>query len=495
MATAMRNKSGSQEKAITTSTTDTDTNTAQPRRPDLTRIQTDTAPSLQTGIRRDSDQLLYSGSTHSAKSTKTSQPEPAPAAAPSKERNFSIPGLVISKSMSKFALLPPTEEDELHAKRLLNIEEKPFKRIQKRLLAPSNPFQEYLRRTPVDAPSNTRGNGEVVSDEDTADTNGTTVTATEQPKTQEEADVYLKQLETFSHQTLHDFSALTTSLARLQFLLTSNEKERERYANQVNSITEQHGTIRTNTSELRTRLSEARDQLAVRKTYDTLAEKVLWVDGKVGGEKAKTREELGRESEKLKAEIEELEREGSELKGQWTDRREALQSVIDEAGRLRRVVRGEPEHVEEEKREEEDGRSEIDGEDDEQKRREDEDEGMLGASDRDREGGSTVGTPRPLDDGGATPMPEARESGAMTPLPTTQESGGRTPRSTAGDVEAGGFTPRPATAEGGSALKNETQAGDDDVDMASLSEQHSLDVPEVKVDDAEKAEVDEMETT
>jgi len=413
--------------------------------------------------------------------------------------------------MSNFTLLPPAEEDELHAKRLLNIEEKPFKRIQKRLLASSNPFQEYLRRAPVDAPSTSKkenDHDEVTSDEET--TTSTNGAAQTHPKTQEEIDLYLAHLSSFTHQTLHDFSALTTSLARLQFLLTSNEKERTRYTTQVSSITTQHATIRANTSALRTRLSEARAQLATRKNYDALAEKVLWVDGRVGGVRAKTREELGRESEKLRNEIEELEREGAELKAQWADRREALGDVIAEAGRLRRVVRGEPEHgdVEEEKREEDDGdgdgRSEVNEEDGEheQKRREDEDEGMLGTADRGGERGtSNAGTPRPMDDGdgGATPLPEpeARESGGATPLLNIQESGGRTPRSTLGDGE-GGFTPRPTTAEGGSGLKNEMQAEDDDVDMmANLPEQHSVDVPEVKVDDAEKAEfdADEMETS
>jgi len=392
--------------------------------------------------------------------------------------------------MSNFTLLPPAEEDDLHAKRLLNIEEKPFKRIQKRLLAPSNPIQEYLRRVPVDAPSNAAGNGEVVSDQEGA-LNGTGTGASNgagHPKTKDETDVYLKQLETFTHQTHHDFSALHTSLARLQFLLTSNASERSRYTDQVSSITAQHSSIRSNTSTLRSRLTEAREQLSKRKTYDSLAENVLWVDGKVGGERAKTREELERESEKLRVEIEELEREGSELRGQWGERREALANVIDEAGRLRRVVRGEPEHGDEQEdkreREDEDAHTDDGEGDDEQKRREDEDDGMLGTGDRDREGGtSNAGTPRPFDEGGATP------------LPTTQESGARTPRSTAGDVDAGGFTPRPTTMEGGSALKNEMHTNGDNVDMSSQAGRHSTEtlVPEVRVDDAEKAEVDEME--
>lgn len=48
--------------------------------------------------------------------------------------------------MSSFTILSQADEDDLHAKRLLNIEEKPYKRVQKRLLAPTNPIQLYLRR-------------------------------------------------------------------------------------------------------------------------------------------------------------------------------------------------------------------------------------------------------------------------------------------------------------------------------------------------------------
>ncbi|KFZ00691.1 hypothetical protein V501_10534, partial [Pseudogymnoascus sp. VKM F-4519 (FW-2642)] len=40
--------------------------------------------------------------------------------------------------MASFQLLGQREEDELHKTRILNIEEKPFKRITKRLLAPGS---------------------------------------------------------------------------------------------------------------------------------------------------------------------------------------------------------------------------------------------------------------------------------------------------------------------------------------------------------------------
>ncbi|KAK2861413.1 hypothetical protein FQN49_004218, partial [Arthroderma sp. PD_2] len=40
--------------------------------------------------------------------------------------------------MEHYSLLDQTEEDGLHKSRLLNVEEKPFKRITKRLLAPNS---------------------------------------------------------------------------------------------------------------------------------------------------------------------------------------------------------------------------------------------------------------------------------------------------------------------------------------------------------------------
>lgn len=408
--------------------------------------------------------------------------------------------------MSTFTTLSQADEDDLHAKRLLNIEEKNYKRIQKRLLAPTNPIQTYLRR-PTTATS--------PSDENTtsdADAEDTIQTSNDIPNgssaahfsSQESPETHLKTLQTFTHQTLHDFSALTTSLARLQFLLTSNISERDRYTSQTTTITSQHSEITSETAALRSRLDEARSRLEQRKQYDELAKKVLFVNGR-DGVRSKTREELGRESERLRSEIEELEREGEELKGQWRERRETLGRVNGETERLRRVVRGEPEVVE---RDNDETRSDDGGEDEEQgEKRREEDEGnthqhrhgddhhdqdhddeMLGVDGRD--GGasnSNAGTPRPLDDA-PTPVAVAvaGESGGMTPLP----GGGLTPMSMGehDHEHEGGFgSPRLGAGTGGSALKREVfnQGSSDvggDTPMADQHDGAGVDVPEVRIE-------------
>lgn len=324
--------------------------------------------------------------------------------------------------MSYFTLLSQAEEDDLHAQRLLNIEEKPYKRIQKRLLAPSNPIHEYLRRKPI---ASSIQDENTVSDRE-GDIDGNDGSLQHSSKTPEELEAYLKSLTQFQHSTLHDFSGLTTSLARLQFLLAANVTERARYANQVTSISSQQTSIREQTTSLRSRLEDVRQQLEIRKGYDLLAEKVI--KDQATGEVAKTREELNVACDKLRNEIEELEREGEEIKGAWKERRDVLQNVIGEADRLRRVVRGEPEQ-DPAMQNHEDGRSDVgshtneDG-DAEEQRREDEDDGMLHVQDGDgTHFASNAGTPKPMD------------VDAPTPLPNLYESGGQTPRSTAADIE------------------------------------------------------------
>lgn len=415
--------------------------------------------------------------------------------------------------MSDFTLLSQVEEDELHAKRLLNIEEKSYKRVQKRLLAPTNPIQTYLRRSiPTSSPSDENATSDADIDETTQDTTEILNGSHGHDSPQEDTETYLKQLTTFTHQTLHDFSALKTSLARLQFLLNSNAAERERYTSQTTTITSQHSQITSETSDLRTRLEEARNSLEQRKAYDELAKKVLYTNGRDGA-RSKTREELGSESERLRNEIEELEREGEELKGQWKERREALSKVTVETERLRRVVRGEPEVVErEEETRSEDGGDDVEGEEHGEKRREedehtqhqqqdgddhhDQEDDMLGTGDR--EGGSTsnVGTPRPIDDAPTpTPIPAAGESGGMTPLPT----GAMTPMSAA-EHEEDGTSPNHGNVVG-SGLKQEVHyadASEDEGDISMLDQQQTdtmIDVPEVRIQDGDNMKIEGMDVS
>ena len=149
--------------------------------------------------------------------------------------------------------------------------------------------------------------------------------------------------------------------------------------------------MRADTARLRVRLDEAQRLLAVRKTYDELAGGIL------GGERAlKPRAEQGVAIEKLRVEIEDLEREGREMEGAWVERRGVWGGLVEEAFRVRRVVRGEVEPDEEQAKTDGDGTSV--GEDG--RRDGDDDDEMMDAG---RDGG----------EGGSTPLPPAED--AVTP--------------------------------------------------------------------------------
>lgn len=343
----------------------------------------------------------------------------------------------------RWGIIDQVAEDDLHAKRLLKFEQQPYMRVRKKLITPTNPIHEYLRRTPID----TTTSSEIVSEpEDT---------------TEDKQAEYLKSLTTFQQSTIHDFTLLIQNIARLQFSLTANESERTRYTTQAEQVTAQQSTIRSETASLRTNLTQAREQLEIRKGYDVQAEKVLWVDGKVGGTKSKTREELERESERLRAEIEELEREGDELNTQWAERRNGLAEVKTQTGRLRRIVRGE---VEQDHDHDEDARTDAD----EGRENDDEHENLATGSHHDG-ANSNVGTPRPEDTG--TPLPviiePGNESAAMTPMPVAEEMEVSTPE-----------------LSGATTLKNETQQN---LESGTASDAEMLDDP----DKAGLSEVDE----
>lgn len=194
-----------------------------------------------------------------------------------------------------------------------------------------------------------------------------------------------------------DFAAFESSIVRIQFLQQSNAKERERYAAEKIQIEATAQDVRDSTAKLRIQLDEAQKTLAIRKTYDELAEKIT-------SDKAlKPRDEQYMNLEKLRAEIEDLERESKDHDIAWGERRLQFAKVVDEGARLRRLIRDEKEEV-----------VQAEGED------------FLDVEPT-RGGRSNIGTPRP-EEGGLTPM--------HLPL---GESGGMTPRSRRG-------TPRPEDA-------------------------------------------------
>ena len=281
-----------------------------------------------------------------------------------------------------------TSSDKLHTGRLLQVEERPFKNLTRRLLGPDTPYQQFLARP------------NIADQDDTEFSNG---------HAKQSEEKFLTDLENFRQSIIFQFTAFESSIARLQFLRAANEKERERYATEKVKIEGTAEEVRENTASLRVHLDEAQSNLKIRKEYDVLADKITR-NGNL-----KERDEQHVNIEKLKAEIEELERECQELSQTWTDRRQQMGRVGEQAARLRRQIRNEkePEEVEEEKRAQE----------------------MLDVE-RERDAGSHVGTPRPED-----AMTPGHDSRGMTPLPegeggTPQPDGKRSAVATPGpDIE------------------------------------------------------------
>lgn len=152
-----------------------------------------------------------------------------------------------------------------------------------------------------------------------------------------------KRLEEWCHfreDVTLDFAAFEGSVARIQFLLRSNEQERQRYATEKLRILETMHSVRENTVELRTQLEEAQRVLAMRKSYDDLAEKIT------SNRLLKPREDQQANLEKLQVEITELEKESKDYAKTWAERREQFGRIVEEGMQLRRLIRDEKEEVE-----------------------------------------------------------------------------------------------------------------------------------------------------
>ncbi|KAI1000800.1 hypothetical protein K3495_g7396 [Podosphaera aphanis] len=220
--------------------------------------------------------------------------------------------------MASYQLLEPREEDELHKSRLLNVEEKPFKRISKRLLAPSS-LLTISSKLPTPPPES------ISSDSQS--------TPTETEKLTDEWKQYREDI-------LFDFAAFDSSLVRIQFLRNSNERERERYKADKARIMETAQQVRDNTTQLRIQLDEAKQTLEQRKKFDELAEKIT------GNRLLRPREDQMANLRKLEEECRELERESKNYKITWNDRREQFGRIVEEGMQLRRLIRDEKEEVE-----------------------------------------------------------------------------------------------------------------------------------------------------
>ena len=221
----------------------------------------------------------------------------------------------------QYGLLTQAEEDALHKTRLLAIDERPFKRITKRLLPRDSPLMRLSRnyeRLPSDAQS---------TDEATAALLASRAQDAEARKR-------------FRQEVQFDFDAFESSIKRMQFTYASNAKERERYLAQKAKIVSEMQAVRENNVELKQQLVEAQSTLATRKTWDELADKIT------RDKQLKPRDEQHANLEKLRQEIAELEEETRDYKATWAERREQFGKIVEEGLNLRRLIRDEKEEVE-----------------------------------------------------------------------------------------------------------------------------------------------------
>ncbi|QSZ33976.1 hypothetical protein DSL72_005556 [Monilinia vaccinii-corymbosi] len=267
--------------------------------------------------------------------------------------------------MPSYQLLDQREEDELHKSRLLNVEEKPFKRITKRLLSPGS-----LVITPSKLPT-------------------PPLDATEE-SVEADRQKLLEDRRQLREDVLLDFAAFDSSIARIQFLRNSNERERERYKADKEHILETAQAVRDSTAQLRIRLDEAKKTLEQRKKFDELAEKIT------NNVLLRPRKDQEINLRKLEDECKELERESRTYGETWKERREQFGRIVEEGMQLRRLIRDEKEEVE--RREGMDG-GEEDGE----------------AGDSGSRGGQTPR--RNSASGDATPRQESPERGTLKPRP------------------------------------------------------------------------------
>ncbi|KAF4992581.1 hypothetical protein FGRMN_7066 [Fusarium graminum] len=281
---------------------------------------------------------------------------------------------------SSWDLLDPEEEVELHKTRLLNVEEKPFKRVTKRL----NTISQLLLS------SATVANGAHTS-EDT------------KPK--------LHQLK---EEVNLDFDAFGSSIARIQLLHNANAKERERYKTEEDRILTEGQAVRQNNIQLREQLEAAQATLAQRKKFDELAEKIT------SNRLLRPREDQITNLAKLEDECRELERESETYSETWRERREQFNRIMEEGMLLRRQIRDEKEEVDRREGMNEDAEDEAEVDKVEQTPRNEPSGNATPHPDGDNQmkADTDAGTPNPEAlNGGRTPMRDTPGPDTLKPQP------------------------------------------------------------------------------
>lgn len=328
-------------------------------------------------------------------------------------------------------MLENREEDALHKSRLLMVEEKPFKRITKRLLAPDSLLTTTSKLlTPPP---------ESVSPTDSQST------------LEAEAQRLLDERRQFREEVLLDFAAFDSSIARIQFLRNSNEQERARYEADKQRILETAQQVREDTVQSRVQLEQAQKDLEQRKKYDDLTDKIT------NNKLLRPRADQEINLRKLEEECRELERESVSYAETWKERKEQFGRIVEEGQQLRHLIRDEKEEVE--RREGMDG-----GEED----------GEVGEESR---GGTS---PKHSLSGNATPRPDGTrqqtpEVGGLKPRPFPAGSRSRT------GSRANSRAPSPAYSERRSQL--------DDTNMEVEKQEEDV-VPDVMMEEVASTSVE-----
>lgn len=330
--------------------------------------------------------------------------------------------------------------------RLLNVEERPFARVSKRLLGRDAFIRSFPTQLPTPPPD------ETAVDEAAA---ATVAVGAEHQKQEQERRQWREDV-------MLDFAALESTFIRIQFLKNSNEQERERYAAEKVKILETAQAVRDNTAELRLQLEAAQKTLALRKEYDTLADKIT------SNRMLKPREEQHAQLEKLNAEIAELEQEGSDYAQTWTERKEQFDKILAEGRQMMRIIRGEKDEPEKEE-------AMDDAEEDE------------GGEDGHSKGeNSRLGTPRPEIRGGATPLPSGLEDSAT---PSSQAKLVNKSLGAATPAAGASSAPSPANVEGGIAMdKMQDTEMEEDVATPNPATVYELEDGEAAEDSVEEGE-------
>lgn len=137
-----------------------------------------------------------------------------------------------------------------------------------------------------------------------------------------------------------EFAQIDSNVIRAQFVLNSNVRERDRYAEEKISIQDTAHTVKENNTALHEQLKQAQGMLETRKGYDKLTEKIS------NNKTLKPRDEQQANIDKLNAEIAELEAESREFARTRSERAEQFGRIVAECKQLQGLIHGDKEEVE-----------------------------------------------------------------------------------------------------------------------------------------------------